>query len=137
MLTEFENLRLENELLKAKLSDAQRLCDVYLGKLVDDKMARDLEAIAGIDPTVLSLADVGLDFIRLVENGIDAVCAFNAVRQTANKGAFPKAPVTGRLSSERMGRSEFFTSRELDRLSARELEDPDVFKKAMRSLRRL
>ena len=71
-----------------------------------------------------------------IENGIDALCAFHAVKNS-KKPTAPKTPVTGRLSCQQPCVSEFFSSRELDRLSARELENPDVFKKAMRSLRRL
>lgn len=136
MITEIENLRLENESLKAELIQQRMLSDIYLKKLVDDKMAHDLEAIAGVDPSVVSLADCGCEFIQLIENGIDALCAFHAVKNS-KKPTAPKTPVTGRLFSDHPCASEFFSSRELDRLSARELEDPDVFKKAMRSLRRL
>ncbi len=146
----FRKLRLENEQYKKqieefseKLKDLESLealksqNEIYLNRLVEDKMSKDLEAIRKIDPTLKDLHSLGGDFIRLIENGVDATLAYHAVKRATEGKVTPKPPTTGAVGSAGPKQSEFYSSRELDRLTAKDLENPAVFKKAMESLKRL
>lgn len=143
----FRKLRLENEQYRKKISELEdRLCamsglkkasDAYLSELVDSKMRSDLEQIQRLDPTVSDLDSLGENFLRLIENGIDAKTAFAAVKAASAGAQSPKQPETGAVGNTENADSEFFSSRELDRLTSRDLDNPLIFKKAMKSLKRL
>ena len=77
-------------------------------------------------------AKFGEEFIKLIENGIDALIAFRAVKCNCKK---PQS--IGAVDTEGGRESEFYSSRELDRLTAKDLEDPAVYKKAIQSLKKL
>ena len=146
----FRRIRLENEAykreidsLRAQLARASELekykeqSDIYLSKLVDGRMQADLEAIQKLDPTVTDLESLGGEFLRVIENGVDAKVAFSAVR-AANEGSLSRRPPeTGAVGVAEEAQCEFFSSKELDRLTSRDLENPLIFKKAMKSLKRL
>ena len=100
-------------------------------------MRADLEAIRGIDPGVSDLASIGGDFLRLIENGVDAKVAFSAVRAANEDSLVKRPPETGSVGVTEDAQGEFFSSRELDRLTPRDLDNPVIFKKAMKSLKRL
>ena len=100
-------------------------------------MAADLEAVKAIDPSVNDLGEIGGDFIRLIENGIDAKTAFLAVKTASDGKHSPLPPETGSIGVTESAQSEFFTSKELDRLTSRDLENPLIFKKALKSLKKL
>lgn len=146
----FRKMRLENERykreldeLKGKLSRLSELesikaqSDAYLNKLVSDKMNADLESIRKLDPSVSSLESLGGDFIRLIENGVDAAVAFSAVKRATEGKVTPKPPVTGAVGRSDSPKNRYYTSKELDRLTSRDLENPAVFRKAMESLKNL
>lgn len=146
----FRKMRLENERQKREIealktqisgmSDYSTLSkqrDTYLKRLVDDKMSSDLKKIQKLDPSIKSLESIGGDFAKLIQNGIDASVAYIAVKRAA-EGARPKRPpMPGAIGVTEKTTGEFFTSRELDRLTSKDLENPAIFKKAMESLKRL
>ena len=132
-----DKLRAENERLRARLEAlemTERERDICLEKLVRDKMQSDLDELKKAEPSLEALDSLGEEFIRLVENGIDAKTAYHAIKQAV---AAPAVPSTGEMGTAGNSMPEFYSSRELDRLTARDLEDPAVFKKAMKSLKRL
>ena len=146
----FRKMRLENEKYKreveqlktrlSRLSELENIkaqSDVYLEKLISDKMNSDLESIRKLDPSVSSLESLGGDFIRLIENGVDAAVAFGAVKRATEGKVTPKPPVTGAVGRSDSPRNKYYTSKELDRLTARDLENPAIFRKAMESLKNL
>lgn len=152
--SKFRKMRLENEAykkeierLKNELSVTEKRSaeyekykaqnDIYLSTLIDNKMRADLEAIRGIDPGVSDLASIGGDFLRLIENGVDAKVAFSAVRAANEDSLVKRPPETGSVGVTEDAQGEFFSSRELDRLTPRDLDNPVIFKKAMKSLKRL
>ena len=146
----FKRMRLENEQYKSKiedlesqiaelskLKDIQKQSDVYLKKLVDDKMARDLKEIQKSDPSVTSLEMLGDDFLKLLENGVDASHAYFALKAVRENQKTEKPPTLRAMDTALDRQNAYYTSRELDRLSARDLENPEIFKKAMESLKQL
>ena len=100
-------------------------------------MRADLETIRGIDPNVSDLESIGGDFLRLIESGVDAKVAFSAVRAASSDSLVKRPPETGSVGVSEDAQGEFFSSRELDRLTPRDLDNPVIFKKAMKSLKRL
>ena len=139
----FRKLRLENERLSKKLesmADYESLKSQnarYLETLARDSMARDLERIKRLDPSIKSLESLGGEFIRLIESGIDAKDAFYAVKGVSAGEQTPKPPRLGAVGFSESRGQRYFSSRELDRLSAKDLENPKTFKLAMESLKRL
>ncbi len=146
----FKKMRLENEQYKSeieslksqvaelsKLKDIQKQSDIYLQKLIDGKMERDLKEIQKSDPSVTSLDMLGDDFLRLVENGVDAVHAYFALKAVSENKKTKKPPTLSAMNTALDRQNTYYTSHELDRLSPRDLENPAIFKKAMESLKKL
>ncbi|MBQ8605425.1 MAG: hypothetical protein IJ408_01700 [Clostridia bacterium] len=146
----FRKLRLENEGYKkeiehlrsqlsglSELENIKRENSLYLERLVSDKMASDLEKLKRSAPEITSLSELGEDFIRLIENGVNAEIAYSAVRGASESTQCSTPPSTGAVGNTEGAASRFFTSRELDRLTKKDLENPKIFKKAMESLKRL
>ena len=119
--------------LEQRLEIAMRERDLCLSRLAEEKMARDLERIQGEDSDVCELHALGEEFIKLIENGIDALIAFRAVKCSCEQIPEP----IGEICSDGGRESEYYSSRELDRLTAKDLENPAVFKKAIQSLKKL
>ena len=146
----FRKIRLENEAYKkeidrlraqlsrtADIAKYKKQSDIYLSRLVENRMQADLEAIRQIDPGVSDLESIGGDFLKLIENGVDAKVAFSAIK-AANEGSLCKRPPeTGAVGVTEDASGEFFSSKELDRLTKRDLDNPVIFRKAMKSLKRL
>ena len=146
----FKKMRLENEQYRtqidelksqlaelSKLKDIQKQSDVYLQKLIDDKMARDLKEIQKSDPSVESLDMLGDEFLRLLENGIDASHAYFAIKAAADSKKTKKPPTLSAMNTALDRQNTYYSSSELDRLSQKDLENPAIFKKAMESLKKL
>ena len=119
--------------VEKRLETAIRERDICLCRLAEEKMARDLERIQCEDGSVCELHALGEEFIKLIENGIDALIAFRAVKCTCEQ----KPEVIGAVNTDGGHESEYFSSRELDRLTAKDLENPAVYKKAIQSLKKL
>lgn len=146
----FKRMRLENEQFRKeieslrgtiseleKLKDIQKTSDIYLEKLINDKMERDLKEIQRADPSVESLYDLGDDFLRLVENGIEPTKAYFALKEAADFKKSKKPPALKPMNTASFDVNPFYSSKELDRLTPRDLENPKIFKKAMESLKKL
>ncbi len=146
----FKKMRLENEQYRneienlksqitelSKLKDIKKQSDAYLQKLVEHKMERDLKEIQKNDPAITDLNMLGDDFLQLVENGVDAVHAYFALKAAADNKKTKKPPTLSAMNTALDRQNTYYTSRELDRLSPRDLENPAIFKKAMESLKKL
>lgn len=133
---EIERLTKELESLSdADLVKAER--DRYLDMIIRDKMSSDLSRIKEIDSGVQTLEGLGEDFIRLIECGIDAKTAYYAVKGVTDGKEKPKQPTLSAIGASEGIHPRYFTSAQLDRLTAKDLENPAVYKKAMESLKRL
>lgn len=146
----FKKLRLENESYKKQIEELKNQLSglseletlkaqngVYLDTLVKNSMDLDLKAIQKLDPKVKSLSQLGDDFIRLLECGIDAKTAYSAVMKARESDLTPKPTELGAIGHSERPDSHYYTSNQLDRLTAKDLENPAVYKKAMESLKRL
>ncbi len=146
----FRKLRLENENYKkeienlkkqlsglSELENIKRQNSFYINKLISEKMERDLELIRKENSEITDLSELGDDFIRLIENGVEPLTAYNAVKKATDSKAVQTPPSMGSVGYSEGMQSRFFTSKELDRLTSKDLENPLIFKKAMESLKKL
>ena len=142
----YRKMRLENEGYKKEIErltkrleslsavgnvKAQR--DRYLEEIVSHSMSADLDKIRRLDKSVESLESLGDDFIRLVECGVDVEIAYRAVRGDKK----PSPPTLSKIGASEGMSPRYFTSAQLDRLTAKDLENPAVYKKALESLKQL
>ena len=97
-------------------------------------MANELRSLQAHDPAanLTSIAELGDDYVRLRKAGVSATSAYEAVKYRRAKSEIP--PDTGALGSDRAQEKEFYTPDEVDRLSSRELDDPKIMERVMRSM---
>ena len=95
----------------------------------------DLAAIKTAFPEVKagSVDELGEEFFKLRANGISATVAYAAIK--ASKKSVP--PEIGAVNNVSGQEKEFFTDKELDKLTKTDLNDPKIFEKAFKSMNRL
>lgn len=96
----------------------------------------DLRELQSIDPRLSSLDELGEDFVRLRAAGIAAKTAYFAVKQSAAPKT-QKPQSIGAVNDGGGAESEYFTSEQLDRLTKKDLENPKIYEKAIRSMSHL
>ncbi|MBR6794417.1 MAG: hypothetical protein IKM48_08705 [Clostridia bacterium] len=101
----------------------------------EEQMRKDLEAIRRVDPSVESLESLGDEFMEAVRK-MDGLSAYYMIKgkQAAMAAAMP--PDTGEVGHKSNDERDY-TSEELDRLTSKDLDDPNVFQRALRSLANL
>jgi len=129
-----------NRMAEANRQNLMAELEQYRQNEVNRQMEMDLREIQSIDPTVTSLNDLSPTFLSLRFNSVspmDAKSAFLRLRSIESRQKTPKPASTGSMTSTGKSPSEFFTSQELDSLTSKDLDDPKIMEKAMRSLERL
>lgn len=104
-------------------------------RMIEVGIAEDLKKIQEIDPSVKSVEDLDIKFFTLRKNGIDAKTAYLAIK--GSEAPSPKPTDIGSVGSAAGTDDGYFTSEQLDKLTLKDLEDPRVFEKAMKSTKRL
>lgn len=106
---------------------------------VQRQMAEDLKRIQQIDPGVLSLEDLPDTYMALRFNSTAPLTARQAYLATGRIQAVMEAKPqsTGSMTGGGKVEREYYTADELDRLTAKDLNNPAVMEKAMKSLSRL
>jgi hypothetical protein len=130
----------QNRMAEANQQSLMAELEQYRQNEVNRQMENDLREIQSIDPTITSLNDLPPSFISLRFNEVspmDAKSAFLRMRAIESQQKTPKPASTGSMTSTGKSTSEFFTSQELDNLTSKDLDDPKIMEKAMRSLERL
>lgn len=112
--------------------------DAYEQAAFDNLFKSDLAAIKKAFPDFKgkTIDDLGDQFAALRANGVDAVTAYAAMQQAKQATEKPVPPVMGAVNQTKTEK-EFYTSEELDRLTDKDLDDPSIFARAMRSMTRL
>ena len=126
--------RMERQKALNEQNALQREVNHYRQQEVHRRMAEDLKAIQKIDNTVKSLDDLGEDYFNLIRSGFDGITAFMAVKAKKELNKKEAPPVIGRINSKTVQERDYFTDKELSALSAKELDDPAVLAKAMKSM---
>ncbi len=100
----------------------------------DRDLARVKEAYPGL--TAKSPKEVGEIYCRLMASGqVDPVVAYEAqVAADRRREPIPENMVSAKSTG---GTNLYYSSQELDRLTEKDLKDPNIFKKAMLSLSKL
>lgn len=104
-------------------------------RLIQAGLAEDLKAVQEMDPSVKSVEDLDTQFFTLRKNGIDAKTAYLAIKGA--KTETPKPASIGSVGGSADADDGYFTSEQLDKLTSKDLDDPKIYKKAMRSLGKL
>ena len=132
--------------LRANAREEQLRQEVLAHPLVKEAMSlieqtrfrKDLDRVREAYPglTAQSPKEIGEIYCRLMASGqVDPVVAYEA-QAAANRRA---NPVPQNMVSARSAGSEalFYSSQELDRLTEKDLKNPEVFRKALASLSKL
>ncbi len=132
--------------LRANAREQQLRQEVLAHPLVKEAMSlieqsrfkQDLDRVREAYPglTAQSPQDVGEIYCRLMASGqVDPVVAYEA-QAAADRRAnpVPENMVSAKSSG---GESLYYSSKELDRLTEKDLKNPDVFRKALASLSKL
>ena len=117
-----ENYLTEDGKLEEKLLQELRYRRLAYLRVLEE----DLRRIRSHFPkeNICSLGQLGQEYFALRENGIDPVVACAAVLQLKGKGK--AVPQMGLVSSQPREAKEYFTPAEVDRLSEKELKDPNI-----------
>ena len=92
------------------------------------------KAIRKIDPSIKSIDDLDAEYFELVKNGIDGLTAFMALKAKGENARRKSPPKVGRVVKSHGAQKDYFTAKELNMLSAKELDNPKVLKKALKSM---
>lgn len=134
------------EALRANEREAQLQRDVLSHPLVKEAMTlleetrfqKDLARVREAYPslTAKSPREVGEIYCRLMASGtVDPVVAYEAqAAADRRRNPVPESMVSAKSAG---GAAQFYSSQELDRLTEKDLRNPDIFRKAMASLSRV
>lgn len=117
-----KNLRLERALAKAN------------SQLREYRRAAELRELQEHDPQA-NLTDaeaLGPEYAKLRRAGVSAVAAYEALRYQRAVGEVP--PNTGAIGTDRETEKEYYSPEEVDRLTSRELDDPKIMERVMKSM---
>lgn len=136
-INEIRTERESREAAEREIRRAKAEAEYYRMAEVQRRMDRDLRTIQKIDPTVKSLEELGEDFLGLIRNGISGEVAFNAVRAKEGRTEKKEPPKIGAVNSRTTEEKEYYTNDELDALTSKDLDNPKILAKAIKSLGRL
>ena len=147
----FARLRRENDALKKELEKLKTGTERpegpdplalererYRRAAFEARYDADLREIRAAFPKekIGHVRELGRQYFALRRCGVDNLVAYSAVRAAAAASKKAPPPDIGPVGSGETSR-EFFTREELDRLSDKELSDPKVLEKAVKSLSKL
>ena len=129
----------EDAQAKQAQGEAERLRQqnlTLLAQMARQRMEKDLQAIRRIDPKVKSLEDLGPEFGSLIRQGISAEIAYRAIAEQRKAGEVTAPPKAGKVNAKTKAEKDYYTPEEVDRLTEKELDDPGVMQKVMKSMTR-
>ena len=135
-----EEAKQQREAEEAKTQEAEKTkgeLEFYKKLAIEKLMADDLRTLQEVYPEVKSFDEVGEEFINLLTATHDPILAYEAVKAKEAKTKKTPPPEMGPVGSTAGKEKDFYTSEELDRLTSKDLDDPKIFKIALKSLSRL
>lgn len=133
-IEEVRQERLQQERMQQEKSKEQAELEFYRNKEIERLMQDDLKRIQGLDPTVKSLEELGNDYFKLIESGLDAEIAFSAIQAKRQRETKVAPASIGKINSNTKADKEFYTPAEVDKLSEKELNDPKVWERVRKSM---
>lgn len=115
--------------LQSQLEYSNGLAKKYL-------MEQDLRTIQAVYPEA-KMEDLEGQFMAAINVTQDPLLAYATIQQLKEKTVKPTPPNIGAVNSSSSKEKDFYTSAELDKLTSKELDDPKIFKTAMKSLAKL
>lgn len=112
--------------------------EAYENMAFENVIKEDLAAIRKAFPEekARTVDELGEQFIALRAQGIDPVVAYAAINTAKQATAKPKPPEMGAVG-QKPAEKEFYTSEEIDKLTDKELDDPSIWAKVMKSMTKL
>lgn len=109
--------------------------DMYKSIAVQKLMEDDLKKIQSIYPDVKSLDELGEDFIKaLSATGGDPIVAYEVVRIKKERETKTPPKDIGGVNQSSQKEKDFYTSKEVDKLSKKDLDNPKIFERVMESM---
>lgn len=108
----------------------------YQRQLLSYRQLRDFEEIRAHDPAVTArcIDDLGAEYIKLRCAGVGNLTAYEAVKRARESGRKETPPDTGAVGRDISTEKEYYSPEEVDRLSGRELDDPKIMERVMKSM---
>lgn len=145
---QLDKIREENSYLKEKIEsfdnrdyeDMESTIEYYQQREIERQMSDDLREIQEIDSNVTDLDSLSPIFFALRFNDVapmtakEAFIAYKTIEENTQQ---PKPISTGSLLNQISTQSEYFTNSQLDKLTKKQLENPKILEKAMKSMARL
>lgn len=119
------------QVLQQRLSSFQQM---EMERIYDRDVERINQAFG--DAKLETVDDLGEEFMLLRANGVSPTVAFRVLREEHEQGKKTTPQPIGSVKSSGMAQKELFTMDELGRLSKRDLDDPTVLERAIRSMRK-
>ncbi len=117
---------------------AQQQLERYPNQEVERMIKSDLEEIQKLDPEIKSIEQLGQEFLDLrCKANIPAKTAFLVLKE---QGKYDKAQTPeqiGKINSAESVERDYYTSSELDALTSKDLDDPKIMAKALKSMSKL
>lgn len=101
----------------------------------EQQMQADLEAIRTVDPSINSLEEIE-GYADMVKEGLTGLNAYYALKGRDAIKAAATPPAVGAVGAAG-DIDRDFTSEELDRLTSKDLDDPKIYERALRSMMNL
>ncbi len=122
----------------AQTRQARMEAELRLAKtrLADELDRRELEEVRSAYPQVRAqtLSELGETYQALRRAGVDHLTAYGAVLAGENARRSPIPVDTGAVGSAGQQEKEYYSPEEVDRLSSRDLDDPKIMERVLRSM---
>ena len=139
-----EELMLEKQLKEQEINDqveknpkfikAMKDSETLSQMLADMKASETLQKLQKIDPDLKSIDDLDESFAKLVEAGVDEETAYFAVKAQKEYSQKDIPDIAGAVNSSSVGEKDYYTPEEVDRLSEKDLDDPNIWEKVRKSM---
>lgn len=134
---EIKAARLAEQQKAEEVNNLKREVDGYRTLAARRQMEDDLKAIQKIDPNIKNITDLGTDFLKFIKNGLSGVEAFEIMQARKAREERKSPPEIGKIKATAKAESEFYSNKELDALTSKELDDPVIYEKARKSMLKL
>lgn len=104
-------------------------------QLLRYRQMQELAELRAHDPalSVQSIGELGETYLRLRCAGVGNLAAYEAVKRAEGAGK-PVPPDTGAVGLDTCQEKTYYSPADVDRLSARELDDPKIMERVMQSM---
>lgn len=133
-IEEVRQERIRQEQMQSEEAKRQAELEYYRNKEIERIMQDDLKRIQSIDPTIKSLEELGNDYFKLIESGLDAEIAFNAVQAKKQRETKIAPTEIGKVNAQSKTEKEYYSPAEVDKLTEKELSDPKIWERVRNSM---